>query len=55
MLGVGATTRIYVATGATAMRLGFHGLYGMVHERLECDPSNGHLYLFANARRNQVT
>jgi len=29
MLGVGAATRIYVATGATDMRLGFNGLYGL--------------------------
>jgi transposase len=44
MLGVGAATRIYVATGATDMRLGFNGLYGLVRERLECEPTNGHLY-----------
>ena len=54
MLGVGAATRIYVATGATDMRLGFNGLYGLVRERLECDPTNGHLYLFANSRRDRM-
>lgn len=54
MLGLGAATRIYVATGATDMRLGFNGLFGMVRDRLECDPLNGHLYLFANARRDRL-
>jgi transposase len=52
MIGLGAATRIYVATGATDMRKSFDGLYGLVRERLECDPTNGHLYLFANARRD---
>ena len=54
MIGLGAATRIYVATGATDMRKNFDGLYGLVRERLECDPTNGHLYLFANARRDRM-
>jgi transposase len=54
MLGLGAATRIYVATGATDMRLGFNGLYGLVSNRLRCDPLSGHLYLFANARRDRM-
>jgi transposase len=54
MLGLGAATRIYVATGATDMRLGYDGLYGLVRDRLACDPLNGHLYLFSNARRDRL-
>ncbi|HEX4650130.1 MAG TPA: IS66 family insertion sequence element accessory protein TnpB, partial [Granulicella sp.] len=54
MLGLGAATRIYVATGATDMRLGYDGLYGLVRDRLACDPLSGHLYLFANARRDRL-
>ena len=54
MLGLGAATRIYVATGTTDMRLGFNGLYGLVKERLQCDPTNGHLYLFCNSRRDRM-
>jgi transposase len=34
--------------------LSFNGLYGLVRERLECDPTNGHLYLFANKRRDRM-
>jgi transposase len=54
MLGLGAATRIYVASGATDMRLGFNGLFGLVRDKLSCDPLNGHLYLFANARRDRM-
>jgi transposase len=36
------------------MRLGFNGLYGLVCSRLESDPTSGHLYLFANARRDRM-
>jgi transposase len=52
--GPGAATRIYVATGATDMRLGFNGLNGLVYKRLQCDPLSGHLFLFANARRDRM-
>jgi transposase len=54
VIGRGAATRIYVATGATDMRKSFDGLYGLVRERLEGDPTNGHLYLFANGRRDRM-
>lgn len=54
MFGFGPATRIYVATGATDMRKGFDGLYGLIRDRLRCDPESGHVFLFANARRNRV-
>ena len=54
MWGWGPTTRIYLATGATDMRKGFEGLYGLVRERLELEPLSGHLFLFANAERNRL-
>jgi transposase len=54
MFAMGAATRIYVATGATDMRKGFCGLEGLIRERLECDPTSGHIFLFSNARRNRV-
>lgn len=54
MFGFGPATRIYVATGATDMRKGFDGLYGLIRDRLECDPTSGHVFLFANARRNRL-
>jgi transposase len=54
MFGLGTATRIYVATGHTDMRLGFNGLYGLVCNRLQCDPLSGHLFLFANSRRDRM-
>jgi transposase len=43
-----------VAAGATDMRKNFNGLYGLVRDHLGCDPESGHVFLFANARRNRV-
>jgi transposase len=54
MFGVGAATRIYLAAGATDMRKGFEGLYGLVRDRLLCDPLSGHIFLFSNAPRNRL-
>jgi transposase len=49
MFGVGPATRVYLAAGATDMRKGFEGLYGLVRE-----PLSGHIFLFCNAQRNRL-
>lgn len=54
MLGLGAATRIYVATGNTDMRLSFHGLHALVVGTLQQNPRSGHLFLFANKRRDRM-
>jgi transposase len=54
MFGLGAATRIYLAVGATDMRKGFDGLYGLVGQRLEEDPLSGHLFLFCNKQRTRL-
>ena len=54
MLGLGAATRVFVATGGTDMRLGFNGLYALVVGQLKEDPRSGHLFLFANKRRDRM-
>lgn len=36
------------------MRKNFNGLYGLVRDHLGCDPESGHVFLFANARRNRL-
>ena len=54
MLGLGAATRIFVATGATDMRLSFNGLYALVVGQLKENPQSGHLFLFANRRRDRM-
>jgi transposase len=54
MFGWGPATRIYLAAGATDMRKGFEGLYGLVREKLLLDPLSGHVFLFSNAQRNRL-
>ncbi len=54
MFGLGPATRIYLAAGATDMRKGFDGLYGLVRDRLFCEPLSGHVFLFSNAQRNRL-
>ena len=54
MFGVGLATRIYLAAGATDMRKGFEGLYGLVRDRLQLESLSGHLFLFSNAQRNRL-
>jgi transposase len=48
-LGWSQATRIYLAAGVTDMRKGFEGLYGLVRDRLLCDPLSGRLFLFCKA------
>jgi hypothetical protein len=38
VFGLGPATRIYLAAGVTDMRKGFEGLYGLVRDRLSCEP-----------------
>jgi transposase len=54
MFGWGPATHIYLAAGATDMRRGFEGLSGLVRDRLLADPRSGHVFVFANARRNRL-
>ena len=54
MFGLGPATRVSVATGATDMRKGFDGLYGLVRDELSNDPLSGHVVLFANKTRTRL-
>lgn len=36
------------------MRKGFEGLFGLVRDRLQCEPLSGHVFLFCNGRRNRL-
>lgn len=54
MFGFGPATRIYVAAGATDMRKAFEGLYGLVRDRLLCEPRSGHVFVFCNGQRNRL-
>jgi transposase len=54
VFGLGPATRVYVALGATDLRKGFDGLYGIVRDELGLEVRTGHLFLFCNARRNRL-
>ena len=54
MFGFGPATRIYLAVGATDMRKGFEGLYGLVRDQLRCEPLSGHVFLFCNKQHNRL-
>ena len=45
---------MYLAVGATDLRKGFDGLYGLVRSPLEQDPMSGQLFVFCNAGRTRV-
>ena len=36
------------------MRKGFEGLYGLVRERLSCEPLSGHVFVFCNKQHNRL-
>jgi|LSQX01.1.fsa_nt_gb transposase len=46
------SSRIYLYRGVTDMRKGFDGLCGMVRESMNCDPTDGSLFIFVNRQRN---
>jgi transposase len=54
MIGFGSATRVYLAAGATDMRKGFDGLFGIARDGLGIDPLSGHLFVFCNGRRNRL-
>ena len=52
MFGLGPATRIYLAAGVTDMRKGFEGLYGLVRDRLACEPLSGLSFIKTSYTRN---
>ena len=44
MFGLGPATRVYVALGATDMRKGYDGLYGIVRDKLGLEVRSGHVF-----------
>ena len=54
MFGLATATRVFVATGATDMRMGFDGLFGLVRDTLGEDPLSGHLFVFTNRNRTRI-
>ena len=54
MFGLGPATKVYLAVGATDLRKGFDGLYGLARDALGLEPLSGHLVLFCNRERTRL-
>ena len=54
MLTLPPSVRVFVAAGATDMRLGMDGLAAVARSRLRLDPLSGHLILFRNRRGDRI-
>ena len=52
MFAPAAGLRVYLAAGNTDMRKSINGLSILVESSLSLDPFSGHLFVFANKRRN---
>jgi transposase len=49
-----ASVRVYLCLSSCDMRRSFDGLQALVRDHLQLDPFAGHLYLFANKRRDRL-
>jgi len=54
MISLSAATRVFIVPGATDMRKSFNGLYGIVSQQLQQDPTSGHIFVFCNRARNRI-
>ena len=54
MIPLSPATRIYLAAGVTDLRKGFEGLNDVVAHQFQQDPFSGHLYIFANRKKNRI-
>ena len=49
-----ASVRVYLCTSPCDMRRSFDGLHALVADRLQMDAFAGHLFVFANRRKDRV-
>ncbi len=54
MFGLSPAVRVYLATAPADMRKSFDGLSALAKGTLELDPFSGHLFVFANRRRDRI-
>src|SRR3974377_1031545 len=54
MIHLPASVRVYLATAPCDMRRSFDGLHALVSAVLRLDAFAGHLFVFANKRRDRV-
>ena len=54
MMHLPASVRVYLCLSPCDMRRSFDGLHALVRDHLQLDAFSGHLYLFANKRRDRL-
>lgn len=54
MLNLSPATRVFLAVQPIDGRKGFNGLYTLVKETLQQEPTSGYLFAFLNKRRNRL-
>lgn len=54
MFGLSPAVRVYLATAPADMRKSFDGLAALAKGALQLDPFSGHLFVFANRRRDRI-
>ena len=54
MIHLPASVRVYLCLAPCDMRRSFDGLHALVRDHLQLDAFTGHLYLFANRRRDRL-
>jgi transposase len=54
MMHLPASVRVYLCVSACDMRKSFDGLHALVTQSMELDAFAGHLFVFANRRRDRI-
>jgi transposase len=54
MIHLPASVRVYLCLSPCDMRRSFDGLHALVRDHLQLDAVAGHLYLFANKRKDRL-
>ena len=54
MLSLSPATRVFLALAPIDGRKGFNGLYALVKETVQQEPTSGFLFAFLNKRRNRL-
>lgn len=54
MFGLSPAVRVYLATAPADMRKSFDGLSALAKGALQLDPFSGHLFVFADRRRDRI-
>ena len=54
MIHLPASVRVYLCLNPCDMRRSFDGLHALVRDHLQLDAFAGHLYLFANRRKDRL-